>query len=323
MNDPYPIRLELPTQFGMKTVNSYLLKGEENVLIDCGEHTEGSWEAIQAGLSQGGIQLEEIDRVVITHAHVDHMGMAARVAKAANAQVWVSDKCADWALRPQKLFRDRGNIIGRTLEHLLGKESYESVLPMLKGLSKDMSSLWQPIPKDRLHIFPHSGHLSMAGLSWETLYVPGHSSTQSCFFHRDSGVLLSADMLLRITPTPVIEEKEGASTRNRSIFELLDSYKRLTAFPIKKVFPGHYEIFEEAHKVLDQQVGRIHFRKEECLQLIKKGHQDFLSLYSLMYQGPSLPAINMLVGYLDLLEQEGRIKVEEAFPAPARIKLVE
>lgn len=322
MNQPYPIRLELPTQFGMKTVNSFLFKGEENTLVDSGENTPGSWEALQTGLTEAGLQITDIDRIVITHAHVDHIGMAARVAEVADAEVWVSDKCRDWAIQPAEFFQDRGEIITQTLKNLFGEEKYSFLLPMLQGFSKDLHLLWDPIPESRLHVYPHSGHLQIAGRAWEVLYVPGHSRTQSCFYHRDSGVLLSADMLLRITPTPVIEEKEGSPTRNRSIFQLLDSYEHLLRLPIQRVFPGHYEIFDHAHKVINQQVERIHFRKEECLQWIQKGHQDFLTLYSLMYQGPSLPAVNMLVGYLDLLEREGRIKIEEAYPEPARVVLV-
>ena len=319
MNEPYPIRLELPTQFGMKTVNSFLFKGEENVLIDSGEHTPAAWDALLAALGEEGLHIEDIDRVIITHAHVDHIGMAARVAEAADAEVWVSDKCKDWAIRPHQLFQTRGKVITTTLESLMGKEKYDALSPMLYSFSADMRSLWQPIPEERIHIYGHSGSLQLAGLPWEVHYVPGHSHTQSCFFHRDSGALLSADMLLKITPTPVIEDTEGTDVRNRSIFQLLDSYDRLLDLPIQRVFPGHYEIFDQSSKVIEQQVGRIHFRKEECLQFIQQGHQNFLSLYSLMYQGPSLPAVNMLVGYLDLLENEGKIRIEEAYPEPARI----
>ena len=319
MNQPYPIRLELPTQFGMKTVNTFLLKGEENVLIDSGEHSPATWDALQTGLGEANLQIEDIDRILITHAHVDHIGMAARVAEVADAEVWVSDKCKDWALNPHELFRTRGKVISQTLEKLLGKEKYEALSPMLYSFSDDMQSLWQPVPEDRIHIFPHSGHLQLAGIPWEVHYVPGHSHTQSCFFHRDSGTLLSADMLLRITPTPVIEDTEGSDVRNRSIFQLLDSYESLLQLPIDRVFPGHYEIFDQAHEVIDLQVGRIHLRKEECLTLIQAGNQDFLSLYSQMYQGPSLPAVNMLVGYLDLLESEGKIRIEEAYPEAAKI----
>ena len=58
-----------------------------------------------------------------------------------------------------------------------------------------------------------------------------------------------------------------------------------------------------------QQVFRIHQRKEACFDAIKTGVQDFFELFDLMYNGNrmNIPAFPMLIGYLDLLIEEGRI----------------
>ena len=91
----------LPTIFGMKTVNSFVIQGgDEVVLIDSGEDTDASYDAMVAGLAEQDLLLSDIDRIIITHSHVDHIGMAQRVAEAANAKVWVSEKTEAYAVDP-------------------------------------------------------------------------------------------------------------------------------------------------------------------------------------------------------------------------------
>jgi len=105
----YPITL--PCIFGMKTVNAFILKGDEVVLIDSGENTDESYAAMIAGLKSHQLEVTDIDRIVITHAHVDHIGMAQRVAEAANAKVWVSEKTHPYALDPTAQWGIRKNLI--------------------------------------------------------------------------------------------------------------------------------------------------------------------------------------------------------------------
>ncbi len=319
MKEPHIIRIELPTQFGMKSVNSYLVKGEELTLVDCGENSEDSWKALCWGLKEAGLLPSDIEKIIITHPHVDHIGMAARVAETADVPVWVSDKCKDWALQPGQFSSTRGKVILDTMEELLGAQMYKQAFPQFEQISSQLNASWLPLPEEEIRIYPHQGNLTLGGIEWEVHYVPGHTYTQSCFFHRESGKLLSADMLLKITPTPVVEAEPEGQKRRKNIIELLASYQQLKALEIQQVYPGHYEIFSDAPRVIEQQIARIHMRKDECFYLIQQGQQHFLSLYSTMYKVPSLPAFNMLIGYLDLLEFEGKIRWEEASPEPSKI----
>jgi len=71
-----PIRIELPTIYGMKSVNAYLFLDPEPTLIDCGEKTDASWKALQSALAVYNLAVKDIKKVIITHAHVDHIGEA-------------------------------------------------------------------------------------------------------------------------------------------------------------------------------------------------------------------------------------------------------
>ena len=81
-----PIRIELPTMYGMKSVNAYLFLTPELTLIDCGEKTDASWDALQTALAKHGLAIKDIKRVIITHAHVDHIGMAHKISEESGAK---------------------------------------------------------------------------------------------------------------------------------------------------------------------------------------------------------------------------------------------
>ena len=321
MKESQPIRIELPTQFQMKTVNSFLIKEPEVTLIDCGENEDSTWQALESGLRENGLRISDVKKIIITHAHVDHMGMAQRVAEAAQASVWVSNKVQPWAMGPEQMFRSRGALIRETMKELLGEKVFEQIFPLVFAFGSKMNEVWKAIDPSSLRVFPHEGEMEIGGETWEVLYVPGHSTTQSCFFQRDSGFLLSADMLLNITSAPVIEYHEGSDKRARALKEHLASFHRLKELSIRKVFPGHYDTFENGNALIESQIQRIHKRKEQCFQLIQQGPTDFFSLFHKMYPKANFPGMNMLIGYLDLLEDEDRIILESAFPDPIQIRV--
>jgi len=102
-----PIRIELPTIYGMKTVNAYLFLDPVPTLIDCGEKTSASWDALVAALKKYGLQIKDIERVIITHAHVDHIGMAGKIAAHSKAQIWVNEYCYTWATDKEEMWARR------------------------------------------------------------------------------------------------------------------------------------------------------------------------------------------------------------------------
>ncbi len=306
-------RIELPTIFGMKTVNAYLQKGDEVVLIDSGENTDESYAALTAGLKENGLTVADIDRVVITHAHVDHMGMAQRIGAEANARIWVSELVKDWAIKPDEMWSTREKLMLPTLLSYFDPTLSDLIKQGYVDMMGNVKKVWQPISKDQLEVYQSDGQLDINDTRWQCVYMPGHSSSQTTFFNPINGDYISADMLLRITPTPVIEpSRDDMTKRNKGILEMMNSYERLLRFDIKKVYPGHYETFENAHDVINKQVRRIDERTKQCYELIKSGQSSFIDIFNILYEGRfNMPAMIMLIGYLDRLENAGVIMYKE------------
>jgi len=104
--------------------------------------------------------------------------------------------------------------------------------------------------------------------------------TLCCFYHKSTKRLLAADMLLNITPTPVMEPLiDNPDVRERGILTLLNSYEYFNELEISTVYPGHYEEFDDPKIKIDRQVKRIHSRKEECFDLIVSGTDNLLEIF--------------------------------------------
>lgn len=309
----------------MNTVNCFLIKGEENVLVDCGEDSDESMAALKEGLRTEGLSIADIDRVIITHAHVDHLGMARRVSRAADCEVWVSDLVEDWVQDVEGMWQQRSDIMQSSIGMFLDKEMSSGIYAMFADMSKKILEQWHPVDSDRIQVFHHgTGTIKMGGADWNVVYAPGHSITQSCFYNPITHQLISADMLLKITPTPVMEvDPDDHSQRERSIVTMLDSYSKFRDLETSMVYPGHYENFDDPIDKIDYQVGRIHLRKEECFELIKNGTTDLLQIFQVMYKGRwHLPAFNMTIAYLDLLEHEEKISIVKNEDEMAQIILL-
>jgi glyoxylase-like metal-dependent hydrolase (beta-lactamase superfamily II) len=297
----------------MKTVNSYLLKSPTVTLIDCGEDTDDSFKALEMGLQSNDLRISDIERIIITHAHVDHIGMASRMAETTNCEIWVSDLCLPWAIHMEKKWNERYNVMMKTMRRMIGKGHIASIEQNYEQVGSLVQKLWKPIDEKHLHTFHHEGSIPLTDENWDVIYAPGHSSTQTCFFNQRTSQLFSADMILHRTPTPVVEASPfHKDHRNHGILELIKSFQRFEYLPAKFTYPGHYEPIGEIGDLIRKQTERIFARTEECYRLIQEGTDDFMGLFSQMYSNTwSIPGFNMLIGYLDILLEEGRIMIEE------------
>ena len=68
-------RLQLPTPFLVGRVNCYLIDDEPLTLIDTGPNSGTSLDELERALAQHGRSVEDLGLIVITHQHMDHLGL--------------------------------------------------------------------------------------------------------------------------------------------------------------------------------------------------------------------------------------------------------
>src|SRR5262249_13288737 len=80
-------RIVLPTPFPVGPVNVWLLRGDPLTLVDAGPHTPEALATLERGLGELGVRLEDIEQLVLTHQHPDHVGLAATVVERSGCPV--------------------------------------------------------------------------------------------------------------------------------------------------------------------------------------------------------------------------------------------
>jgi len=235
---------------GVESVNVYVLPdGQRVTLVDAGVWrpdpagpAEDGLAALERGLRQAGYELRDVSRIVVTHAHIDHYGLAGRLMELTGAQLWMH---AMTDLDCEK-YRHPDTAIARR------RDTYaDHGVPAAERVElADHLARWMPY----LHSVVEAStrlrggeQVSIGGDEWEVVYTPGHSLGHVCLWSAGRGLLLSGDHLLPGITPPVAFERGTDADPLRSY---LDSLRRISALRPGMVLPGHGRPFGDA-------VGRI------------------------------------------------------------------
>ena len=310
---PPPIRLQLPNERQIAPVNAYLFTEPEPALVDTGTNAPADQAALQAGLAANGLAVRDLKRVIITHAHVDHFGQAASIAANSSAEIWVSELAYEWLVDTPAMWQKR---IAYYQDYFLPRTGLpqamrELILNFMAVSAKTAVS----VPRQRVKIYPVEATLALGGLDWQVLYTPGHASHQTCYYQPETRQFLSSDMLMAVTPTPVVERPSTGIRHIPGLPRFLDSLDVVEALDIDIVYPGHGEPFRNYREVITRQRQRIFRRKAECLDYVRQGCDTAVSLVQKMYADrPTViqfAGLWMVIGYLDLLIGDGRVSEQE------------
>ena len=91
--------LPVPTPFAVGRINCYLVDDDSFMLVDVGPNSATSLIALEAALAEHGRRVEDLERIVITHQHIDHIGLVAILADRSGAEVCALDALAPWLAR--------------------------------------------------------------------------------------------------------------------------------------------------------------------------------------------------------------------------------
>lgn len=302
---PEPVRLLVPTQLPVANTNVYLLRGEETVLVDTGPHHPDSWDYLVRKLKDEGVATEDVDRILITHGHVDHYGQAGDLAEASGAEVWVPE-------------RDRDNIadFDRVMEerHAQYREVFlktglpEATIDLVGEFFAYLKTLGRPTP---VHGTFRDGDVLRFG-EWEleVLHTPGHSPGASCFLA--DGTLFAGDTVLKhITPNAAFGGADGVSV---GMGDYLESLDRLTQLDVDRVLPGHGPPLDGVEEFVANYRALYRRRRATILQLLEADRTAsdlVIQLFGTLPIEEVFLGLTEVLGHLEILEREGLVDAEE------------
>lgn len=306
-----PIRIELSLDIMFPSVNCYLVPGEQLTLIDCGMDRQNNKETLEKKLSENGFKISDLKQIIITHEHRDHIGMLPFLIENTNAIIRAPKMIEGWFSRPNEMRKPYIQF----LEKLLNSLGFPDDKLKQCGIFLDFLRQFPIIEKmDRFEFFEEGDFLIFGNRKWEVLNTPGHCPTQHVFLQKEEKRLVSSDMLLPIAPMPIVtEDSNNLGQPVRALRQLLDSFERLRVFEIEKIYPGHGLEFADANELIDKQLDRIQMRKAECYEAVKSGlrtpYQINRKMYPYQTVPPDFSGMYMVLGYLDLLEEEGSVTI--------------
>ena len=263
---PNVFRLVLPLPFpGLDRVNAYLLADNAgSTLVDCGiwntlDDNDHGWDDLVQALAACDKAPSDLTRLVITHPHIDHYGMAGRVAEETGAELWMH-KEADTDL---EIYRKPKEAAERVAELFAEHGVERNVADELSQFEDWRAFIHSIVEADKQ--IDEGDSFTAASRTWEVIHTPGHARSHVCLWSAEDGLLISGDHLLP-TITPHIDYRRGESD---PLGDFLASLQKTEALAARLVLPGHGAPFEEGAE-RSRVVARHHDRRlGAVLQIIR------------------------------------------------------
>ena len=226
--------LSLPTPWAVGPVNVYLLEDDPLTLIDTGQADAAAVEALERGLETRGRRIEDVGRVVLTHQHVDHWGLARSIVDRSGAELCALAGFDAWLARYPDSLIEEGAFAANLMRRHGGGPSSDAA-----GYVADLEYA-AAVQVD--HVLDDGDVLEFADRRLRVLHRPGHSPSDTVLHDEEGGVLFGADHVLARPATAILSPPLDGSNPGRRPQALADyraSLRATQALELDVILPGH------------------------------------------------------------------------------------
>lgn len=254
-------QLRIPFPEGIdRFTNAYVIEGSRgSILVDCGwDSSEAIW-AFREELRVERLSFEDINWVVVTHLHPDHLGLAAKLRELCGAKVVMHR--ADAALIHSR-YEDCKELAGATEKTLLSygvsAEDAREMLEASRWAAQFVTALEPDV------VVEDGDTVSNGTFQLEVLHTPGHTPGHICLYDPRKRRLFSGDVIL-FDAIPQVGLHPQSS--DDPCGDYLQSLEYIGDKPVSFVFPGHGPVFNS-----------LGIRTEEILRLLEARQQQILAI---------------------------------------------
>jgi len=302
-------RVTVPTPFAVGRVNVYVIEDEPLTLVDAGPNSATSFDALTNGLAALGHSLEDIELVVLTHQHIDHLGLVALVAQRSGAEV----AAIDAAVRFVENYSEEAR-----LDDVFARE-----VMLRNGVPQDAVSALSAVSEafrawgaraDVTRVLRDGDEIRFRDRTLHVHHRPGHSPTDTIFHDRERRHLIAADHLLgHISSNPLITRPpDGSSERPQALVTYLRSLELTQAMDVGIVLPGHGDPITDHRSLIDERFALHRRRAEKIHRLIverpRTAYEVAQALWGNIAVTQAYLTLSEVLGHMDLLTNDGRVR---------------
>lgn len=301
--------ISIDTTMPEGSVEAYVLMGDPLTLVDVGPDRPECLAYLHRGLKELGLTISDFDQIIISHTHGDHYDGLGSLLPQIKGQIYFYEKA--WA-----------EVTG-------GPQEWERQMLFRSQMYHEWAAahIWEEEKKRREEyrgpdfVVPNPKWLKdgdvirAGGVDWRVIYTPGHSQTDMCLFHEESGYLIAGDHLIRrfyaaaFMEAPTPDEKE----RPKVMIQYRESFRKTRELPVSVVFPGHGEPFTGHVELIDKRLERQNQRMKTILESLRQGDSTIYEISQKVF--PRLApgafiALSETAGYMDVLLEQGEISYD-------------
>jgi glyoxylase-like metal-dependent hydrolase (beta-lactamase superfamily II) len=291
------------------SVNAWLLRGDPVTLIDTGPRDDGALAALEAGLRLHGLRVEDIELMLATHHHLDHVGLAAAIQRRSGATVAVLDRVADYAASYSAQVEEDRRFAHALMRHHGVPEALvagtEEFWDYIRATTEDFRADVRLADGDRVQA---------GGRSLRVIARPGHSTTDTLFVDDRDATAFAGDHLLATisSNTEICAPDRAPDGRARSRLRYLENLELTAAMPLSRLLTGHGEPVTEPKRLVTARLRDHRRRCERILAILDGGPRTAFEIACALWPArtvmeQSLLVVWEVVGNLELLLDVGAV----------------
>ena len=301
------VRLTVPGP--LKHVNCWLLDDDDGVaLVDAGMNLPPAREAWKA-VFKGPMAGVAVTRMIGTHFHPDHIGLAGWMCDHHAAPLWMTR--GEW-LTAQMLVADARAETPRAVSdyrHAAGWSAEQIEIASRHGWA-NFGRIVRPLPMSYRRM-TDGETIRIGGRDWRVIVGSGHSPEHACLLDAGARVFVAGDQVLpRISPNVSVGITEPAADPLGEWFASIAKLKREVP-PDVLVLPGHGDPFTGLHTRLDAMDREHRERLDELEAFVEQEPRRATDCFGRLFRraiGQDMlgMATGEAIAHLRRLEVEGR-----------------
>lgn len=254
--------LRMPLPMALNHINLWLIEdGPGWTLIDTGLHS-GLSKKIWTQVIEESLGGRPLNRIIVTHFHPDHVGMAGWLVEKTGAEFWMPR--TEWLYARMLTIDTSDEFTDGMVEYYRRAGGSKEYLAGLKERGSFFSGIVSDVPRGIRRIVDGES-FDIGGASWKIVVGNGHSPEHACLLCNELGLFIAGDLVLpRISPHIGVYADEPEANPLKDYLETLDNFRTLPGDAI--VLPSHNEPFHGLHE-----------RREWLIQHHRDRLEDFVA----------------------------------------------